>query len=121
MAELHHILESSLVDLAANKNWHAWVNPQAPLGKSDNFQAGGEVLVPNPGVRALLLAKEDQGEEPGVLSLELILIQEPGIWPQIVIWIEARFVKTVIRPEYTAVRIFNKDNVIAEVRVETVM
>jgi hypothetical protein len=118
MTVLLNVTEGSLVDVVNAKGWYAWTNLQPP--PPNNFHVVGEVLVPNPGVKAILTPKEPQGINPTILLLDLILVQQPGFWPQVITWVPARYDKVVIGSPYKSVQIFSGDTAIAEVPVEEV-
>ncbi|MGH1539579.1 MAG: hypothetical protein ACRBHB_04095 [Arenicella sp.] len=102
------------------RNWYAWLNEMPP--KPDDFHVTGEVYVANPGVKALLTVKEPQGINPDVLLLDLHLVQQPGMWPQMMTWAQARY-DSVICPGgvlYKQVEIFYENESIATMDVETV-
>jgi len=69
------------------RDWHAWLNTMPP--KPDDFHVAGDVLVANPGVQALLTMREPQSSS--ILILDLHLVQQPGIWPQLMTCTCARF------------------------------
>lgn len=100
----------------ATRDWYAWNNVMPP--GPHRFHVVGEVEVPNPGVDVLLVPKNPQGINPKILLLDLILIQRPGIWPQLVVWKPARYDK--VNVTYDSVQIFCDGNVIANVPAETV-
>ena len=77
------------------RNWYAWINTMPP--KPDDFHIIGEVFVGNPGVEALLTPKQPQGINPRIFLLDLHLIQKPGMWPQVMTWVQARY-DFIIRP-----------------------
>jgi hypothetical protein len=56
------------------------------------YYIAGNVLVANPGIEALLRYRIPQGINPKILMLDLVLIQRPGIWPQVQTWVPARYV-----------------------------
>jgi hypothetical protein len=90
--------------------------------KPDDFHVIGEVLVSNPGVRAELCVREPQGINPAVLLLDLHLVQQPGSWPQVMSWTQARYDR-VISPNstpYTNVEIFSGGNSIAPIPVDEI-
>lgn len=102
------------------KDWYAWINAQPP--KPDDFHVVGKVLVGNPGVLAQLSVKHPQGINPDILLLDLHLVQQPGVWPQVLTWKQARFdeVLTSSSPSYTNVEVFFDGESIANIPVETV-
>jgi len=61
----------------------AWINKMPP--PPDALHVRGQVTVPNPGVDVFLYRKEPQGINPAILLLDLVLVQWPGIWPQIIV------------------------------------
>lgn len=102
------------------RNWYAWLNQMPP--KPDDFHVVGEVYVPNPGVSALLTYKEPQGINPEILLLDLHLVQQPGVWPQVFTWAQARY-DSIIRPggvNYKQVEVFYENDSIALIDVEIV-
>ncbi len=102
------------------KNWYAWINFMPP--KPDDFHVVGEALVPNPGVKAHLCVREPQGINPDILLLDLHLIQEPGMWSQVMTWTQARYDKilTPSSPNYTNVEVFFNGESIAHIDVNEV-
>jgi hypothetical protein len=69
---------------------------------------------------AFLFPKEPQGINPDILLMDLILVQKPGIWPQWVTWVPARYDKILVNSTYKRVEIFCEGNKIADVPVEDV-
>lgn len=102
------------------KNWYAWINLMPP--KPDDFHVVGEVFVSNPGVQAELSPKEPQGINPSILLLDLHLVQRPGMWPQVMTWVQCRYDKILgpTSPKYTDVEIFHEGTSIATVKVDEV-
>ena len=100
------------------RDWYAWINlmPPAP----DDFHVVGEVLVPNPGVDPVLSPRVPQGINPAILLLDLHLIRQPGIWPQVLVWKPVRYDKVVSGKQYTQVQVFCADQIIADLPVEVV-
>ena len=88
------------------KDWYAWVNLMPP--KPDDFHVIGEILVGNPGIQAQLSVKEPQGINPNILLLDLHLVQQPGLWPQVMTWVQVRYDKilTPRSPRFEQVDIF---------------
>ncbi|HYR21467.1 MAG TPA: hypothetical protein VEP30_00905 [Chthoniobacterales bacterium] len=103
---------------AKTRNWYAWINTMPP--KPDDFHVTGEVRVGNPGVYALLTKKEPQGINPAILLLDLHLVQRPGIWPQVVSWVPARYDEITTESDYTEVNIFCGSDIIVQVPVDVV-
>ena len=100
------------------RDWTAWNNRIPP--KPDSFHVTGEVLVPNPGVTATLTPKEPQGINPKDLLLDLNLIQEPGIWPQVQTWVTARYDKVTQNADYDSATVFCKTAIIEQIDAENV-
>jgi hypothetical protein len=117
MIDLLKVEESSLVELSESKNWYSWINLQP---YPNRFHVIGEVLVPNPGVNTLLLQKVPQGINPNIFLLDLILVQQQGVWPQVTTWVEARYDKFLTGSSYNLVQIFFDDTPIAEIPVERI-
>lgn len=102
----------------ATRDWYAWNNLMPP--KPDDFHIVGEVQVGNPGIVAMLCPREPQGINPDILLMDLILVQQPGIWPQRVVWVTARYDKVLVNSTYTSVTVFCEDTQIIDVPVENV-
>lgn len=87
------------------RKWHAWLNTMPP--KPDDLSVVGDVVVPNPGVVPQLTMREPQGINPGVLMLDLNLVQQPGMWPQVITCVQVRFDRVLPdKVPYTAVEVF---------------
>lgn len=71
------------------RNWHAWLNLMPP--KPDDFHVVGEIQVGNPGVVAELHVREPQTGGAGELQLDVHLVERPGMWAQVMTWVQARF------------------------------
>lgn len=90
------------------RNFHAIEH--AVSGKLLLVKVWGEVLVGNPGIKAVLRHAEPQGINPAVLLLRLDLIQEPGIWPTLMTWVQARYAAILPKKgHYEQVTITNQD------------
>lgn len=50
----------------------------------DALHVRGEVAVANPGVDVYLYKKHPQGINAAILLLDLVLVQRPGIWPDVI-------------------------------------
>jgi hypothetical protein len=98
------------------KNWYAWINKMPP--PPDEFHVVGEVQVSNPGVEVVLTPRVPQGINPRILLLDLVLVQRPGIWPQIVVTRRAEYHQ--INGDYERVNIFLNNGVIADIPVDVV-
>lgn len=64
------------------EGWHAWLDKMPP--PPDALHVRGSVTVPNPGVDVALYKRVPQGVNPTILLLNLVLVQRPGIWPQVI-------------------------------------
>lgn len=102
------------------RDWYAWINFMPP--KPDEFHAVGEVLVGNPGVQAELCARESGGSSATTLLLDLHLVQRPGMWPQVVTWVQCRYQKVLTpgKPKYDSVEVFYDGASIAKIEVDEV-
>ena len=102
------------------KNWYSWINLMPP--KPDDFHVIGEVFVGNPGVQAELCAREPQGINPNILLLDLHLVQRPGMWPQVMTWVQCRYDKVLSpnSPRFTDVEVFHNGASIAKMKVDEV-
>lgn len=100
------------------KDWYSWNNLMPP--KPDDFHVVGQVEVGNPGVIGELRYKSPQGVNPDIILLDLVLIQRPGIWPQMMSWIEVRYDKVMKSAHYTNATIFYDGAVIQEIPVHDV-
>jgi hypothetical protein len=99
---------------AQTQDWYAWNDLQPP--RPDYFHLTGEVCVPNPGVDVLLTPTIPQGVNHKILMLDLYLCQKPGVWPQVKVWMPARFDKK-ISEGYSEVNIMCSGNIIERVQV----
>src|SRR5262245_32368566 len=104
----------------ATRNWYAWINLMPP--KPDDFHVKGEVLVPNPGVQAELTVREPQGINRELLLLDLHAIQRPGMWPQVMTWVQARYdlIMPPLSPQYSEVEIFLDGMSVAKTAVDKI-
>ena len=100
--------------------WYAWVDQMPP--EPDDLRIFGEVCVVNPGIQALLYSREPQGINPNILLLDLYLFQQPGQWPEVATWVQARYDKVLPPndPRYTSVEIFHDGASIARIKVDVV-
>ncbi len=102
------------------RDWYAWIDLMPP--KPDDFHVTGEVQAGNPGILAQLCVREPQGINPRILLLDLHLVQQPGMWTQVVTWVQARYDK-VLSPQsqrYDKVEIFSGGVSVAQVDVQEV-
>jgi hypothetical protein len=100
------------------KDWYAWLNIMPPGPKQ--LHVIGDVQVGNPGVDAILVEHEPQGINPTILLLDLVLIQQPGIWPQHVVWKQVRYNKLGKNPAYGSVEILHDGASVASIKVEII-
>lgn len=102
------------------RNWYAWINLMPP--KPDDFHIVGEVLVGNPGIQAELSMKHPQGINPKILLLDLHWVQRPGIWPEVMTWVQCRY-DSIVCPgseSYERVQVFCDVEEIASMEVDVV-
>ena len=102
----------------ATRNWNAFIDEQP--SESRRLIVAGVVTVPNPGVEAELEMREPPGINPRIQSLNLRLIQLPGLWPQVEVCKQARFEHVLTTEQFDAAEIFCGDQVIAQPPVHVV-
>lgn len=96
------------------KEFYAWVNLMPP--QPDDFHVIGGVQVGNPGVVAALTKRHPQGFNPQILILDLSLIQQPGLWPQIVTCAQARYDEIVKWDDtYSSVEVYSDGLLLATI------
>jgi hypothetical protein len=100
------------------REWFAWVDLMPPGPKS--FHVVGSVLAPTPGYKATLKPAVPQGINPRQLILDLELIQLPGVWPDVLTWIAARFDEADYKGDYDDVAIRCAGSILAVVPVEEI-
>lgn len=108
---------TSVVNIAAG-GWYAWINMMPP--PPDDFHVIGEIEVANPGVKAELTKRIPQGINQKILLLDLHLVQQPGMWPQVMTSATARY-DQILTPKsvhFEQVQIFYMGSVIATLDVE---
>ena len=98
------------------RNWNAWINKMPP--PPDTLHVRGEVEVSNPGVDVALFKKQPQGINPAIILLELILIQQPGIWPDVVTIKPAAYEEVGQSLSYTNAEVFHQGQNVASIPVE---
>lgn len=98
--------------------WKAWVNTMPP--PPDDIHVVGELLVPNPGVDAVLSKAVPQGFNPDILVLNLTFFQKPGFWPQMVSWAQARYDAVLLGDAPTEVQVLLYGSLLDSMEVETV-
>lgn len=100
------------------RDWAAWNDLMPP--KPDFVHVIGEVQVGNPGVDVELVPRPKQGKSKSTLLLDLLLIQRPGIWPQVVTWKQAHYRRILTGSGYKKVEIYCGDEVVATIDVQDV-
>ncbi|MEX2112987.1 MAG: hypothetical protein WD845_07360 [Pirellulales bacterium] len=100
----------------ATRNWYAWNDLQPP--KPDVFHIVGEVQVPNPGVNPMLVPKVPPGFNHRILLLDLILVQLPGNWPQMVTWKPVQFSR--VNVTYDSVDVYYRNELVVTVPVDDI-
>lgn len=105
------------------KDWYAWIDMMPP--EPNKLHVIGDVLVANPGVEADLYIEERESGNPKTLRLDLVLVQKPGNWIQVITWVQAKFDKVIIPKnkqyhEIKKIEIYSDNELIAEIPVETV-
>lgn len=99
------------------RDWYAWNNLMPP--RPDDFHIIGEVETSNLGVDVQLVPKNPQGINRRILLIDLVLVQKPGFWPQIVTWKQARYDK--VNATYDGVQIFFDNQQIASIPVDNIL
>lgn len=61
----------------------------SPSSKLTLIKVSGLVRVGNPGIKAVLSYAVPQGINPEILLLRLDLVQRPGFWPSVVVYVPA--------------------------------
>jgi hypothetical protein len=97
------------------RDWYAW-NDLMPPGPND-LHVVGEVYVPNPGVDPYLLPRHPPAKGK-TLALELVLVQRPGVWPQMLVWKPVRYDKVLRGRGYRTVEIYCGDQKIETIDIE---
>ena len=76
--------------------WRATIDKMPP--PPDVLHVRGQVEVPNPGVDVFLNRRNPQGTNPTILLLDLVLVQQPGQWPQVLVTKLATYEEKERRP-----------------------
>lgn len=79
----------------------------SPSSKLTLIKVSGLVRVGNPGIKAVLSYAVPQGTNPRILLLRLDLVQRPGIWPSVVVYVPAWYTGLSEGGEYDQVQITN--------------
>lgn len=98
-------------------DWYAWLNLMPPGPPS--LHVIGLVLAPTPGYEARMKPATPQGINPKQLILDLELVPLPGVWPDVLTWISARYDQEN-SPDYDDVAIRCGGEILAVVPVEEV-
>lgn len=107
---------SNMASGIESRNWHAWVDCLPP--RPARLQVIGEILVSNPGVVPHLVERFPQRTESRDLIADLLLIQSPGIWPQVMTWKSVSFERLDV--EIDRVEVFFQQQHLASLHVTTV-
>ena len=100
------------------RNWYAWNNFMPP--KPDFFNVIGEVEVSNPGVQVLLCPPESTDLNQDIISLDLILVQQPGTWTTNTTWTKARYDSIILDTLSTTVLIRYEGKEMANIPVDEI-
>lgn len=102
------------------KDWQAWLDKMPP--KPHELHVVGDVMVSNPGVQPTLTMRIPQGINPAILMLDLHLVQQPGMWPQVMTCAPVRFDRVMPpgAPDYASIEIYSNREQIAQVDVSIV-
>ncbi len=80
----------------------------------------GDIEVGNPGIQADLTRRVPSGFNPTIVMLDLHLVQRPGIWPQMVTQVQARYERVLRKDEKVdKVQVFYEGKVIEDLKVST--
>ena len=86
----------------------------------DELHVRGEVIVGNPGVDVFLFKKVPQGFNPNILLLDLVLVQQPGIWPALETKKNARYEEAGTNLGYSSVSVLSEGASIVSIDVTIV-
>jgi hypothetical protein len=98
-----------------SRNWFAWINQQPP--PPDEFLIVGDIDVPNPGIGVQLIERPSQGINPDVLLMDLVLVQQPGQWPQQVTTKQVRYDKVLVNTKYESVEVYYNQELLVKIPV----
>jgi hypothetical protein len=98
--------------------WTAWIDRMPP--PPDTLHVRGLVTVPNPGVDVFLYRKEPQGINPAILILDLVLVQRPGIWPQVLVTKPVTYEEVGRGLSFTEVSVTSEGTQVASIPVDIV-
>lgn len=97
-------------------DWAAWVNRMPPGPAS--FHVTGLVVLPTPGYEVALVPASPQGINPADLILDLVITERPGVWPQVLTTVSARYDISNYSGRYTSVLIRIPDDDAIQIPVE---
>lgn len=98
--------------------WRATINKMPP--PPDVLHVRGHVEVANPGVDVVLNRRNPQGTNPTILLLDLVLVQQPGEWPQVVVTKLATYEEKHSDLAYVTVEIHAQGQPVVSIPVEVV-
>jgi hypothetical protein len=99
-------------------DWYAWMNRMPPGPAS--FHVTGVVRLPTPGYDVKLVAATPQGINPAILILDLQVAPRPGIWPQVVTSVSARYDQSPAGTAYQSVHVREPDGEAVNIDVDMV-
>ena len=97
------------------RKWYAWIDLLQPNPKKILLR--GEIEAQNPGLKSLLVKKKTN-KAANILSLELILSQAAGNWPELDCWIPATYHEILLGDIFQTVEIFLVDRLIERFPVD---
>ena len=98
--------------------WRATINKMPP--PPDVLHVRGQVTVPNPGVDVSLKRRVPQGINPAILLLNLVLVQQPGEWPQVIVTKLATYEQAGGDLPYKTVEIHSEGQPVVSIPVEII-
>jgi len=99
-------------------SWAAWIN-NMPVGPR-SLHVIGSVTVPNPGVLVVLRRAVPQGINPAILILELMFVQIPGFWPQVMTTRTVRYEEAPYKDDHRQCSIRWPSGGLVTIDIETV-
>lgn len=100
------LVESGDVKIAEQRFRNFVAVQDVPPQKTLFIEVLGQILVSNPGIDVELTYAIPQGINPQTLLLRVNLVQEAGLWPQIMTWKPARYFSMLQKyDQYTEVQI----------------
>ena len=98
--------------------WRATINKMPP--PPDVLHVRGQVEVPNPGVDVFLNRRNPQGINLTILLLDLVLVQQPGQWPQVLVTKLATYEEKERDLAYVTVEIHREGQPVVSIPVEII-